>query len=190
MGCDCILLVSKCRRETKLCHSGQDSHWTTGQWPHIHQTVMRQSWLFVTFLVLLCVSFPTDFPSPTHVMPCLFNSFTIKTQNLCIVSVFLQVCYSLLLDSHYSLMYVGSLSSTSVRVLTRVAKFGLSCALADQQDAITAHLWPWHSHKINQVARLVDPLITNSIFWYIACSCSMQKQTYRMRKETQIGLYP
>ena len=29
--------------------------------------------VFVTFLVLLCVSFPTDFPSPTHVMPCLFN---------------------------------------------------------------------------------------------------------------------
>ena len=42
--------------------------------------------------------------------------------------------------SHYSLMYVGSLSSSSVRVLTRVAKFGLSSALADQQDAITAHL--------------------------------------------------
>ena len=46
----------------------------------------------MSILVLLCVSFPTDFPSPTHVMPCLFNSFTIKTQNLCIVSVFLQVC--------------------------------------------------------------------------------------------------
>ena len=37
-------------------------------------------------------------------------------------------------------MYVGSLSSSSVRVLTRVAKFGLSSALADQQDAIAAHL--------------------------------------------------